>query len=160
MAPHSSTLAWKIPWTEEPVGYSPWGREELDTTERLHFHLTSLGHSLAFSQNKGLREYQRRASRMHTRPLSHRRRQRGRQVTARAGRQWATPFSAPETSILYQTVSRLPVANQVFLGSWTVDICQEGHSLRSAPQRKHMAHLRQCSHNAPGKPSAWDREGD
>ena len=81
MAPHSSTLAWKIPWTEEPggpqsmgplrvgqdsatslslftfmhwrrkwqptpvllpgesqgrqslVGYSPWGRTELDTTE-------------------------------------------------------------------------------------------------------------------------------
>ena len=26
MAPHSSTLAWKVPWMEEPVGYSPWGR--------------------------------------------------------------------------------------------------------------------------------------
>ena len=38
MAPHSSTLAWKIPWTEEPVGYSPWGRKESDTTEQLHFH--------------------------------------------------------------------------------------------------------------------------
>ena len=75
MAPHSSTLAWKIPWMEEPyrlqsmgvghdwateqrrqwhptpvllpgkshgqrslVGCSPWGREESDTTERLHFH--------------------------------------------------------------------------------------------------------------------------
>ena len=85
MAPHSSTLAWKIPWTEEPgrlqsmgslrvghdwatslllftfmhwrrkwqptpvflsgkshgrrspVGYSPWGRRESDTTERLHW---------------------------------------------------------------------------------------------------------------------------
>ena len=37
MATHSSTLAWKIPWTEEHVGYSPWGRKELDTTERLHF---------------------------------------------------------------------------------------------------------------------------
>ena len=85
MAPYSSTLAWKIPWTEEPgrlqsmgsqrvghdwgtslslftfirwrrkwqptpvflpgesqglgnlVGCSPWGREESDTTERLHF---------------------------------------------------------------------------------------------------------------------------
>ena len=23
MAPHSSTLAWKIPWTKEPVGFSP-----------------------------------------------------------------------------------------------------------------------------------------
>ena len=37
MAPHSSTLAWKIPWTEDLVGCSPWGREELDMTERLHF---------------------------------------------------------------------------------------------------------------------------
>ena len=24
MAIHSSTIAWKIPWTEEPHGYSPW----------------------------------------------------------------------------------------------------------------------------------------
>ena len=40
MAPHSSTLAWKIPWTEDLVGCSPWGREESDTTERLHFHFT------------------------------------------------------------------------------------------------------------------------
>ena len=88
MAPHSSTLAWKIPWTEEPgrlqsmgslgaghnwatplslftfmhwrrkwqptpvflpreshgqrrlVGCCLWGRIELDTTERLHFHFS------------------------------------------------------------------------------------------------------------------------
>ena len=26
MAPHSSTLAWKIPWTGSLVGCSPWGR--------------------------------------------------------------------------------------------------------------------------------------
>ena len=32
-ATHSSILAWKIPWTEEPVGYSPWGFKESDTTE-------------------------------------------------------------------------------------------------------------------------------
>ena len=31
MAPHSSTLAWKIPWMEE--GYSPWGHEESDSSE-------------------------------------------------------------------------------------------------------------------------------
>ena len=30
MATHSSILAWKIPWTEEPGGYSPWGRKESD----------------------------------------------------------------------------------------------------------------------------------
>ena len=33
MATHSSTLAWKIPWMEELVAYSPWDREESDTTE-------------------------------------------------------------------------------------------------------------------------------
>ena len=33
METHSSILAWKIPWMEEPLGYSPWGRKELDTTE-------------------------------------------------------------------------------------------------------------------------------
>ena len=31
MAPHSSTLAWKIPWTEEPGGLQSMGRKELDT---------------------------------------------------------------------------------------------------------------------------------
>ena len=88
MATHSSALAWKVPWTEEPgglrsmgwlgvgydwvtslslftfmhwrrkwqptpvflpgeshgwrslVGCSPWGREESDMTERLHFHFS------------------------------------------------------------------------------------------------------------------------
>ena len=88
MAPHSSTLAWKIPWMEEPgvlqsmgslrvghnwatslwlftlmhwrrkwqptpvflpwgsqgqgslVGYSPWGHEESDMSERLDFHFS------------------------------------------------------------------------------------------------------------------------
>ena len=40
MAPHSSTLAWKIPRTEEPGVCSPWGREVLDTTERLHFQFS------------------------------------------------------------------------------------------------------------------------
>ena len=70
MATDSSTIAWKIPSTEEPsrlhvvhgdakswtrlsdftslqthgrrslVGCSPWGREESDTTEQLHFHFS------------------------------------------------------------------------------------------------------------------------
>ena len=39
----SSTLAWKIPWTEGVVGYSPWGLKESDTTERLHFVITVNG---------------------------------------------------------------------------------------------------------------------
>ena len=31
MATHSSILAWRIPWTEEPGGL--WGQKELDMTE-------------------------------------------------------------------------------------------------------------------------------
>ena len=33
MATHSGTLAWKIPWMEEPGGLYPWGHIESDTTE-------------------------------------------------------------------------------------------------------------------------------
>ena len=39
MAPHSSTLAWKIPWTEDP-GRLQSGCWELDMTERLPFHFS------------------------------------------------------------------------------------------------------------------------
>ena len=35
MATHSSVLAWRIPWTEEPGGLRSWGHNELDTTEQL-----------------------------------------------------------------------------------------------------------------------------
>ena len=43
MATHSSTLAWKIPWMEEPgrLGCSPWG------AERLHFHFHALEEEVA-----------------------------------------------------------------------------------------------------------------
>ena len=36
MAPHSNTLAWKIPWTEEPDRLQSYQ----DCTERLHFHFS------------------------------------------------------------------------------------------------------------------------
>ena len=40
MAIHSSILAWKIPWTDSLMGYSPRSGKESDTTERLrHKHL-------------------------------------------------------------------------------------------------------------------------
>jgi len=32
MATHSSILAWRITWTEEPGGLSPWTHEESDMT--------------------------------------------------------------------------------------------------------------------------------
>ena len=38
--PHSSTFAWKIPWTEEPGRLQSMGSLESDTTERLHFHFS------------------------------------------------------------------------------------------------------------------------
>ena len=40
MAPHSSTLAWKIPWMEEPGRLQFMGLLESGTTERLHFHFS------------------------------------------------------------------------------------------------------------------------
>ena len=33
MVTHSSTLAWRIPWTEEPGGLQSMGSQESDTTE-------------------------------------------------------------------------------------------------------------------------------
>ena len=40
MAPHSSTLAWKTPWTEEPGGLQSMGslRVGHDFTFTFHFH--------------------------------------------------------------------------------------------------------------------------
>ena len=42
MATHFSILAWRIPWTEKPSDYCPWGHKESNTMERLtlfsHFH--------------------------------------------------------------------------------------------------------------------------
>ena len=38
MATHSSVLAWKIPWTEEPGGLQSMVHKGLDTTERLTQH--------------------------------------------------------------------------------------------------------------------------
>ena len=38
MAPHSSTLAWKIPWMEEPGRLQYMELLRVGTTERLHFH--------------------------------------------------------------------------------------------------------------------------
>ena len=40
MAPHSSTLAWRIPWMEEPGRLQSMGSVELATIEQLHFHFS------------------------------------------------------------------------------------------------------------------------
>ena len=60
MATHSSLLAWKIPWTEEPGGLQPMGgiqfmgRKESDMTEHAHTPLypTSSSVSLAWTPDR------------------------------------------------------------------------------------------------------------
>ena len=42
MATHSSILAWEIPLTEEPGRLRSMGSQELDTIERLNYHLQNL----------------------------------------------------------------------------------------------------------------------
>ena len=49
MATHSSILAWRIPWTRNLAGYSPWGRTESDTAELLQVYFEAflnLGNTL------------------------------------------------------------------------------------------------------------------
>ena len=49
LATHSSTLALKIPWTEElGAGYYPWGHKESGMTEQLHLlSLSNMNDNLA-----------------------------------------------------------------------------------------------------------------
>ena len=44
MAAHSRTLAWKIPWTEEPGRLQSTGSQRSDMTELLHFTGTGLSY--------------------------------------------------------------------------------------------------------------------
>ena len=122
---------------------------------------SNLRHSLTSSQNEGLHEYQRRASWLWSspslppNPLPEAERQ------ARDNQsQKARGNLGPRDGIFHQIVSRLKVAIQVFLGFWMVDIHQEGCSQRSAPQRRHTAHVRWCSGGATRKPRGWDQGGD
>ena len=61
MATHSSSLAWRIPWTEKPGGfsvplfYSPWGYKGLNTTESLSMH--ALIKIISPSETKGRDAY-------------------------------------------------------------------------------------------------------
>ena len=110
---------------------------------------------LAHSQNKGLSEYQRRASQQQTSQSPARGREAGGwQPEPERGK------LSPREGIPYQTANTFPVVNRAFLGSWTVDILHEGCSQRSAPLRRHTAHLRWCSRCASRKPSGWDQGGD
>ena len=56
------SLAWEIPWTEESVGYSPWGHKDSDRTERLstrarartHTHTHTHTHELLWDSHADL----------------------------------------------------------------------------------------------------------
>ena len=104
---------------------------------------------LVCSQKKGLSEYQRRVSRVPYRALPPQS-QRGRRVTARAGRQGAAK-SQPQRLHIPPNCEQAP-------GSWTVDICQECHSLRSIP-RGNTWHTWDCALTAhPGNWVSGTRE--
>ena len=63
----------------------------------------------------------------------------------------------PRVHIFHQTVSRVPVANHIFLGSWMADICQKCHSLISS-QGRHRANLDSALAAQPGNRAARTRE--
>ena len=51
MAIHSNTLAWKIPWTEDPDRLQSMGLQKVRHAEQLHFHFISL-RNVSCGQNK------------------------------------------------------------------------------------------------------------
>ena len=46
MATHSSILAWRLSWSEEPGGLQSMGRKESDVTERLTHDVTLVEHGI------------------------------------------------------------------------------------------------------------------
>ena len=108
----------------------------------------NLRHLQARSQNKGLT----RASRLRTRPSPP---ETGGQGLPKPEEGNHGPREASSTKLQVGFM-----ANQDFLGFWTGDIHREGRSQRSAPQERHTAHLRRCTHCTPRKPSGRDRGGD
>ena len=54
MATHSSTLAWKILWKEEPGRLPSMGHKESDTTEQLNFHLHLYVHSSTIQNSQNM----------------------------------------------------------------------------------------------------------
>ena len=47
MAPHSSTLAWKIPWMEEPAGLQSMGSLRVGQDFTFTFHFPALEKAMA-----------------------------------------------------------------------------------------------------------------
>ena len=62
-ATHSSLSAWRTPWTDSLVGYSPWGQKESDTTEVTEHHIC------IYTAHIGLSETNKKMSKSLKRPL-------------------------------------------------------------------------------------------
>ena len=54
MAPHSSILAWKILWAEEPGGLQSMGPQLIRHTERLNTHARVHTHTHTHAWTEGL----------------------------------------------------------------------------------------------------------
>ena len=52
MAAHSSILAWRIPWTEEPCGLQSTGHKESDDGACMHLHLSCVKLLLAVGKQQ------------------------------------------------------------------------------------------------------------
>ena len=53
MKTHSSILAWRMPWTEEPSRLQSMGSQESDTTQRLHHHHSILAWEIPRTEEAG-----------------------------------------------------------------------------------------------------------
>ena len=130
------------------------------------------------SQYKGLSQYVRRASWLCIDPSPPEAERQACDSQSQKARSCCT--LRPRDGMFHQTVSRLPVANHIFLGSWMADACQACCSLISSPEKTHCtpepavvvhpdnqavglgkwirctAHLGQCAHQAPGHLSCSD----
>ena len=51
----SSSLTWRIPWTEEPGRLQPWGRKDLDMTE--HARVRGIHTNLSSVSNTSLKDF-------------------------------------------------------------------------------------------------------
>ena len=88
-------------------------------------------------------------------------RQKGRPVRARARRQGTAAISVPDTafSMKLWAGSHLLTTSSWDPGRLTF-VNQDCHSLRLAPQRRHMVHMGLWSHGALRKPSSLDQGAD
>ena len=117
---------------------------------------SNLRPSQACSQNKGLSEYQRRASQLQTGP------------SLTGGREVGGWQPEPEGKGQSRPQRRHPLPNWagsqlLTKSSWDpgwLASTRRAAARRSDPQRRHTAHLRWHSCCALRKPSSWDRGGD